>query len=130
MGIRLQNSTWRRPLRTIDCWLPASGASPSTWRHLLQQGHQWLNVLRKICHNRRQRTIEAHPAPGHSLRRPGHAAPGEQAPAIKLRVTQRDDLHGRSAGCTRLVISGRMADVCAELDRLAALEAHRLPQGS
>lgn len=31
-----------------------------------------------------------------------------------------------SRGDSRVVISGRMADVCAELDRLAALEAHAL----
>jgi hypothetical protein len=35
----------------------------------------------------------------------------------------RDGLRTPSGG--RLVISGRMADVCAELDRLAALEATR-----
>jgi len=29
-------------------------------------------------------------------------------------------------GASRVVISGRMADVCAELDRLAELEAHGL----
>jgi hypothetical protein len=32
------------------------------------------------------------------------------------------DRKGRSAPRNRIVISGRMADVCAELDRLAALE--------
>ena len=30
-----------------------------------------------------------------------------------------------SAGAGRMVISGRMADVCAELDRLAAIEARQ-----
>jgi hypothetical protein len=37
-----------------------------------------------------------------------------------LRVTENDQ---RVCGAGRMVISGRMADVCAELDRLAALEA-------
>ena len=37
-----------------------------------------------------------------------------------LRVTE----HGEAPHCAgRMVISGRMADVCAELDRLVALEA-------
>jgi hypothetical protein len=45
------------------------------------------------------------------------------APARPLRVVRTVDAQqpGRRAG--RVVISGRMADVCAELDRLAALEA-------
>jgi len=37
-----------------------------------------------------------------------------------LRITE----HGEAPHCAgRMVISGRMADVCAELDRLVALEA-------
>jgi hypothetical protein len=38
-----------------------------------------------------------------------------------LRVVRVLDTSGTSAG--RMFMSGRMADVCAELDRLAALEA-------
>jgi hypothetical protein len=40
------------------------------------------------------------------------------APRKPLRI-----VHGNTG---RIVISGRMADVCAELDRLAALEAQAL----
>jgi hypothetical protein len=32
-----------------------------------------------------------------------------------------------AAGAGRMVISGRMADVCAELDRLVAMEARHRP---
>ena len=39
-----------------------------------------------------------------------------------LRVLRIVDSQGRAAG-GRMVISGRMADVCAELDRLAGKEA-------
>ncbi|AMM26201.1 hypothetical protein [Variovorax sp. PAMC 28711] len=59
------------------------------------------------------------------------AAASAVSPAIRpLRVVRVVDPQraGRASG--RVVISGRMADVCAELDRLAALEAadelHRL----
>jgi len=45
------------------------------------------------------------------------AAPGRRRPV--LRVLRRIQV----ADPTRLVLSGRMADVCAELDRLAASEA-------
>lgn len=47
--------------------------------------------------------------------------PPSTAPALRvLRVTESGH---RVNGAGRMVISGRMADVCAELDRLAALEA-------
>ena len=40
-----------------------------------------------------------------------------------LRVVRVVDACQAPSGAGRMVISGRMADVCAELDRLAALEA-------
>ncbi|NML45664.1 hypothetical protein HHL11_18090 [Ramlibacter sp. G-1-2-2] len=48
------------------------------------------------------------------------AYPAPAAPAKPLRVVRVLDA---GTGSGRLVISGRMADVCAELDRLAAQEA-------
>ncbi|MBP8148516.1 MAG: hypothetical protein KAY21_02240 [Limnohabitans sp.] len=44
-------------------------------------------------------------------------------PLLPLRVLRVAEAGQRTAGAGRMVISGRMADVCAELDRLAALEA-------
>jgi hypothetical protein len=54
--------------------------------------------------------------------RPRSMAP-VQAPAKPLRVVRvlEPSVPRQVAG--RMVISGRLADVCAELDRLAALEA-------
>lgn len=46
--------------------------------------------------------------------------PAATRPLRVLRIVDGD--RGR-AGAGRMVISGRLADVCAELDRLAALEA-------
>jgi hypothetical protein len=43
--------------------------------------------------------------------------------APTLRVLRVSESEGHVKGAGRMVISGRMADVCAELDRLAALEA-------
>ena len=53
------------------------------------------------------------------------AAPGAApAPVRPLRVIRVvDGPQGERRSTNRMVISGRMADVCAELDRLAALEA-------
>ena len=55
----------------------------------------------------------------------GHARADVGRPAVNrpLRVVRvmESNLAPRTGG--RMIISGRMADVCAELDRLAALEA-------
>lgn len=53
------------------------------------------------------------------------AAPVATVPSRPLRVVRvvESQSQGRSRGGNRFVISGRMDDVCAELDRLAALEA-------
>jgi hypothetical protein len=45
------------------------------------------------------------------------------APPRTLRVVRIVDSGDMRPGLGRIVISGRMADVCAELDRLAAREA-------
>ncbi len=50
-----------------------------------------------------------------------------QAQQRALRVLRVSE-QGETASCAgRMVISGRMADVCAELDRLVALEAKGRP---
>lgn len=52
-------------------------------------------------------------------RQPGKAAGADTpSPRIALRVVVKPD----NAGSGRMVISGRMADVCAELDRLDRLQ--------
>lgn len=53
---------------------------------------------------------------------PKGACPQVHRPLRVVRVMDRPAGRAATAG-NRLVISGRMADVCAELDRLAALEA-------
>jgi hypothetical protein len=59
-------------------------------------------------------------AHAHPMRAAGQKHPQRRAhrPLRVLRVAD-----GSPAGAGRMVISGRMADVCAELDRLAALES-------
>jgi 3-deoxy-D-arabino-heptulosonate 7-phosphate (DAHP) synthase class II len=54
--------------------------------------------------------------------RPSHAT--REGPSVQpLRVIRTIDAREPNRHPSRMVISGRMADVCAELDRLAALEA-------
>ena len=58
------------------------------------------------------------PAPQRSWGGPTRSAPLQRP----LRVVRVVDGRHACAGAGRMVISGRMADVCAELDRLAELE--------
>lgn len=57
-------------------------------------------------------------APGPQVR-----APGKACVPRPLRVLRVVDPGHAPASAGRMVISGRMADVCAELDRMAAHEA-------
>ncbi|WP_062471525.1 hypothetical protein [Variovorax boronicumulans] len=70
----------------------------------------------------------ARPAGGSA---PASSPSAAAAPARPLRVVRVVDRQGTQRGCAnRVVISGRMADVCAELDRLAALEAAETGSGA
>lgn len=65
------------------------------------------------------RTPERRPVWQGPVRQP----PVQPQPAKPLRVLRVVEPSAPRATAGRMVISGRMADVCAELDRLAALEA-------
>ena len=54
------------------------------------------------------------------------ACPARAARPLRV-VRVLDTVASSSSSAGRMVISGRMADVCAELDRLAALEAAASP---
>jgi hypothetical protein len=56
-------------------------------------------------------------------RRSVQVVPAAARPAPALRVLRVLEPHQHRAAAGRMVISGRMADVCAELDRLAAVES-------
>jgi hypothetical protein len=57
-----------------------------------------------------------------SLARAGKAAPKRPTPS-RLRIVREFDSNVSPACAGRMVISGRMADVCAELERMAQREA-------
>jgi hypothetical protein len=64
------------------------------------------------------------PAPVRAEAARAAPATGAHSRAMRpLRVVRVAEPWCVPAGAGRMVISGRMADVCAELDRLAALEA-------
>ena len=67
-------------------------------------------------------THGAHGAPHRAPHRPLQAGAG--CPVLRpLRVVRVLEPAAPRSTAGRMVISGRLADVCAELDRLAALEA-------
>jgi hypothetical protein len=64
------------------------------------------------------------PVPCAATHRPAHRV-AIARPARPLRVVRVLEPSAPRAQAGRMVISGRLADVCAELDRLAAQEAGR-----
>ena len=65
----------------------------------------------------------ATPSPAPAVRLATQRRAVGRPPAKPLRVVRVLEPSAPHAVAGRMVISGRMADVCAELDRLAALEA-------
>jgi hypothetical protein len=64
-----------------------------------------------------------HDSSAHTRAAAAHATAPRSCVRRPLRVVRVLDACPAHSGAGRMVISGRMADVCAELDRLAELEA-------
>lgn len=112
MGIRITPNTWREPLRLIDSWLPM----PTTRAVARRDLPQWLQrFVRAGWLGRPQGASTS--APRGSCE-PAHT----HTPTRACRVRVLHAASNGSRGDGRLVISGRLADVCAELERLEALE--------
>lgn len=118
MGIRFKSNTWRAPLRLIDNLLPlrstAQAAMPRKPSRALQLFTRagWLNQ----SSGSRER-----PAPPVTA-----AATGPQTCGVRVLRSSSVGAGGRRD--MRMVISGRIGDVCAELDRMAAQEQSSLMQ--
>ena len=84
-----------------------------------EMGRNWLG--RKTPHRARAQATRGSVA---SVCTPRVAEPASarRSPSRPLRVVRVAEPLQGPASAGRMVISGRMADVCAELDRLAALE--------
>ena len=117
MGIRLNTNTWRAPLQLIDCWLPLQAShtpAPRAMPHFLQRFARagWLKPAGTP-------DIPPHPCPASAGRQVTHVSPHSRY----VRVHSTPDLsRSTQASGGRFALSGRISDVCAELDRLAALE--------
>lgn len=113
MGIRIQRNTWRKPLQFIDSWLPQPD-SPRTGLSAVAQRFVRAGWLRRTSD-----------LPGPTLASTTcHDQPTacslRTAPVRVVRACVSQVAGARSDN--RVVLSGRISDVCAELERLAALE--------
>jgi hypothetical protein len=117
MGIALFTLTSLfTPLHGLLGWfMPGSQGGSSGGSRLSLQGR----TARKAAHATRLPLRTGRPS-----RAPLDAVARTCAPR-PLRVVRVVEAGRPVAGAGRMVISGRMADVCAELDRLVALEAQQ-----
>lgn len=118
MGIRMQRNTWRAPLQLIDSWLPQPSArlvlrpvSPLSLvtQRFARAGWLWQGAMQPDTAARDR----PEPPTFHQVRNGVQRVPAPGA----LRAAPR-----AGAVDSRVVLSGRLSDVCAELERLAALE--------
>lgn len=120
MGIRMQRNTWSSPLLLINSWLPSP--SETTTRPNLTAVAQrfaragWLGRNAGL----KARSSSALPRSGTQVE-PSPQLRAHPPTAVRMvRTTACSGVHRK--GDSRVVLSGRMADVCAELERLAAME--------
>lgn len=116
MGKIFNTNTWRAPLQLIDCWLPlpsqrharpaASAQAAKAMQRFARAG--WLN---------REAANGPTPQPQQDA-----AAVPQASPVCRVRVLRQAEPKMLKLADMRLVISGPIGDVCAELDRLAAQE--------
>lgn len=115
MGKIFSANTWRAPLQLIDCWLP----SPAIRKAPAANEPVATRAVQRFARAGWLKRDAGTAAPA-VLRA---VAPANDSGASRVRVLRQVE-HTNSArrAGVRLVISGRINDVCAELDRLADQE--------
>jgi len=122
MGIRIHRNTWRAPLQLIDSWLPPEHKPAPAPTRLGAAAQRFVRAGWLSRRFGAPAGLAANDAtPGHAPASAAvTAATARTHTTPPLRVTVRHGAMGRTDN--RVVLSGRIADVCAELERLAALE--------
>jgi hypothetical protein len=114
MGIRFKSSSWRAPLRLIDSLLAPHQPSNA----IALAGREPFRLVEAFA---RAGWLKGAPAaPLHSTSM-AHGSTSSIQPC-SVRVVRSGSTGTSQKRDMRLVISGRIGDVCAELDRLAAQE--------
>jgi len=116
MGIRFKSNTWRAPLRLIDNLLPLRTATQAA---IPRKPSRALQLFARAGWLNRSSGSREHPTPSVAA-----ATPGPQVCGVRVLRTSSEGAGGRRD--MRMVISGRIGDVCAELDRMAAQEQSSL----
>lgn len=129
MGLFFSARSWRAPLQLIDCWLPSPGisarkasdlraAAPSAERSPSPVVQRFTRAgwLGRPAANAPHLDDPTDPTD------PGRAGSATTPQRCTHRAEPTPPRASRSAGA-RVVLSGRMDRVCAELDRLAEQEA-------
>jgi len=119
MGLFFANRTWRAPLQLIDCWLPAPAARRTVGSNPVRNTSPLLQTFRRAGWLRPSEHTT--PLPPVSNRSSCPQAPAAWRANGHPTATPRRPL-ARLQGDGRLWIAGRIEDVCAELERLEALE--------
>lgn len=116
MGKFFNTNTWRAPLQLIDCWLP----TPSERRlHPVAR----ITASKALQRFTRAGWLHREAANGPAMKQGQTIStqPGS-SPVCRIRVLRKVDAHRTQARDAHLIIAGPIGEVCAELDRLAALE--------
>jgi hypothetical protein len=124
MGKIFNTNTWRAPLQLIDCWLPLPTRAPSRPAASAVAVKAMQRFARAGWLNR-----EAANSPEALTHRNPLTEPLASA-ACRVRVLRQAEVRAVKRPAVRLVISGPINDVCAELDRLAALEQASLARAA
>ena len=113
MGKLFNTNTWRAPLQLIDCWLP----SPAIRKAVAANEPLVTRAVQRFA--RAGWLGRGAPADTPAVLR---AVPPSSGCAPRVRVLRQAESAVAHRAGVRLVISGRINDVCAELDRLADQE--------
>ena len=124
MGKIFNTNTWRAPLQLIDCWLPLPTERPVRPATSFAAAKAVQRFARAGWLNR-----EAANGPASKDRQTVSTQAGSP-PACRVRVLRQAEAHRAPSRDMRLVISGPIGEVCAELDRLAALEQASLARAA
>lgn len=123
MGIRIHRNTWRAPLQLIDSWLPQPEITPA--RRSLTSVAQRFARAGWLGRSSDSPVPLTGPVDSGTPAQPPHPCSHRTDSIRMVNAAARGD-HGARTD-TRVVLSGRIADVCAELERLAALEPGMSP---
>jgi hypothetical protein len=122
MGIRIHRNTWSAPLRLIDSWLPPARPRPPVQHPISKVAQRFVQAgwLRRRASN--DEHVEPQRPAGQLTATPASARP---QPA-RATLSPSGGCGDRFRPDSRVVLSGRITEVCAELDRLAAQETRWL----